>query len=189
MGKIKDQRSITKDHQALTEEWKDYADKPWIVDFCDDTDRCLSPLNRWGCLLPVLSVLDMKISFIERDLWDAYEESQSTCIRKLKLLCPTLGYVSDRTYYPEWSAQVIHRQEAKNRKQVVVVYVFKFIIFRRKLSAMLAGLVNVGTVKCVHGEADELCEVLGRWEREIEDQLKYLAKLDLGFWERLLISP
>lgn len=46
MGKIKDQRSITKDHQALTEEWKDYADKPWIVDFCDDTDRCLSPLNR-----------------------------------------------------------------------------------------------------------------------------------------------
>ncbi|GMS99610.1 hypothetical protein PENTCL1PPCAC_21785, partial [Pristionchus entomophagus] len=72
---------LTKDNYvALTEEWRDYADKPWIIDFCDDTERCLSPLNR------------------------------------------------------------------------------------RKLSAMLAGMVNVGTVNCVHGQKEELCEELGRTE-------------------------
>ncbi|EYC00999.1 hypothetical protein Y032_0111g238 [Ancylostoma ceylanicum] len=32
--------------EALTTEWEPYDSRPWIIDFCDETDSCLSPANR-----------------------------------------------------------------------------------------------------------------------------------------------
>uniref|UniRef100_A0A158R4Y1 DnaJ homolog subfamily C member 10 n=1 Tax=Syphacia muris TaxID=451379 RepID=A0A158R4Y1_9BILA len=33
-------------YKALTEEWDQYAFRPWVVDFCDEHDNCLSVTNR-----------------------------------------------------------------------------------------------------------------------------------------------
>lgn len=33
-------------YKALTEEWKQYSVRSWVVDFCDDHDNCLSQTNR-----------------------------------------------------------------------------------------------------------------------------------------------
>uniref|UniRef100_A0A0K0D7Z1 Thioredoxin-like_fold domain-containing protein n=1 Tax=Angiostrongylus cantonensis TaxID=6313 RepID=A0A0K0D7Z1_ANGCA len=32
--------------KALTKEWQPYDSRPWIIDFCDETDSCLSSVNR-----------------------------------------------------------------------------------------------------------------------------------------------
>ncbi|VDM76879.1 unnamed protein product [Strongylus vulgaris] len=32
--------------EALVVEWQPYDSRPWIIDFCDQTDSCLSSINR-----------------------------------------------------------------------------------------------------------------------------------------------
>lgn len=31
---------------ALTNKWEEYASRPWVIDFCDDHDNCLSQISR-----------------------------------------------------------------------------------------------------------------------------------------------
>uniref|UniRef100_A0A0N4ZFY1 DnaJ homolog subfamily C member 10 n=1 Tax=Parastrongyloides trichosuri TaxID=131310 RepID=A0A0N4ZFY1_PARTI len=35
-----------KNYKSLSEEWDNYATKPWLIDFCDDNESCLSKDNR-----------------------------------------------------------------------------------------------------------------------------------------------
>ena len=35
-----------KNYQQLSTEWEKYAPRPWILDFCEDEDSCLSKMNR-----------------------------------------------------------------------------------------------------------------------------------------------
>ncbi|KAK6052744.1 thioredoxin [Cooperia oncophora] len=34
--------------EALTTSWQPYDSRPWIIDFCDRSDSCLSSVNRYG---------------------------------------------------------------------------------------------------------------------------------------------
>ncbi|KAE9553345.1 hypothetical protein FO519_003458 [Halicephalobus sp. NKZ332] len=35
-----------KNYQQLSTEWEKYASQPWVLDFCEDEDSCLSKMNR-----------------------------------------------------------------------------------------------------------------------------------------------
>uniref|UniRef100_A0A1I7ZTY7 DnaJ homolog subfamily C member 10 n=1 Tax=Steinernema glaseri TaxID=37863 RepID=A0A1I7ZTY7_9BILA len=39
-------RVTFKNYLSLTTEWEQYSGAPWVVDFCDDDDQCLSKQNR-----------------------------------------------------------------------------------------------------------------------------------------------
>uniref|UniRef100_A0A914C2D7 DnaJ homolog subfamily C member 10 n=1 Tax=Acrobeloides nanus TaxID=290746 RepID=A0A914C2D7_9BILA len=64
-------RVTFKNFEALSTEWVKYAGKPWVIDFCDDEEYCLSKINRRklaAMLDGLANIGTVKCPEVQRDL-------------------------------------------------------------------------------------------------------------------------
>nr|CDJ88120.1 Heat shock protein DnaJ and Thioredoxin domain containing protein [Haemonchus contortus] len=88
---------LTSDNiEALTTSWQPYDSRPWIIDFCDRSDSCLSSINR----RKLATMLDGLVNVGSIDCTS----------RGGKDLCDVLKVTSGVRYYPTQNVDVEHEK-------------------------------------------------------------------------------